>query len=97
MLTVMLLGQKILLYHICNCNVIKVSWYDFVFYWCCQKLQGKAHKFLGYVCLWGGCLNVPVEDSKTCESQIDDGETAAIMGFVGTCLNALELHASKWW
>jgi hypothetical protein len=41
--------------------------------------------------LWEGCLNVPVEDGKTCESQIDDGETAAIMGFVGTCLNALEL------
>jgi len=37
---------------------------------------------------------VPVEDGKTCESQIDDGETAAIMEFVGTCLNALELYAS---
>lgn len=40
---------------------------------------------------------MPVEDGKTCESQIDDGETAPIMGFVGTCLNALELYASNWW
>jgi hypothetical protein len=40
---------------------------------------------------------VPVEDDKTCESQTDDGETSAILGFVGTCLNALELYASKWW
>lgn len=40
---------------------------------------------------------MPVEDGKTCESQIGDGETVAIMGFVGTCFNALELYASKWW
>lgn len=36
---------------------------------------------------------MPVKDGKTCESQIHDGEAAAaIMAFVGTCLNALELY-----
>jgi len=39
---------------------------------------------------------VPVEDGKTCENQIGDGETAAIMEFLGTFLNALELYASTW-
>jgi hypothetical protein len=34
-----------------------------------------------------------MEDGKTCESQIHDGEAAAIMAFVGTCLNALMLQS----
>lgn len=59
-----------------------------------RNQKGRPTKFWGLcVCLWGGCLNVPVEDDGTCENQIDHRETAAGLGFVGTYINALELYA----
>lgn len=64
----MLLGQKILLYHILTYNVIKVSWYDFVCLLMLLEITRESPQSPGVRVLWGGCLNVPVEDDKTCES-----------------------------
>jgi len=51
MLTVILLGQKILLYHICKCNVIK----SFVFQFAIQKVKIKIYRTIILPVVLYGC------------------------------------------